>query len=239
MKDRFSNKGVFQKQTDAQALLRSGYAQQVHKPSIGLDKIFCFHASRSRMIAGFVGPLLLGLGSGISVSAGFGPLGFSVLLDGLHGSLAAPLWQSQLLLTLVFYLIAWKWAEIPLGMGTLPTLLLIGPAISLGATLTPINLSFSGHALAFTLGLIYFSLGIALSAAASLGPDGVTALSLAAEKRHGIPVARANFIWNASAICIGISLGGNYGAATLIGLFTVPLLIQLFLPWLRRSVVRP
>lgn len=207
--------------------------------SIGLDKVFCFRASPSRMIAGLLGPLLLGVGSGISVSAGFGPLGFSVLLDGLHESIGAPLWLSQLLLTVLFFFIAWKWAKIPLGMGTLPALLLIGPAISLGATLTPVSLSLVGHTLAFASGLILFALGISLAAAAKLGPDGVTALSLAAEKRHGFAIAKANFLWNGLAICIGITLGGHYGAATAIGLFAVPLLIQLFLPWLRGSVVRP
>ncbi|ASJ76353.1 YczE/YyaS/YitT family protein [Granulosicoccus antarcticus] len=205
----------------------------------GLDKVFCFQASRSRMIAGFLGPLLLGVGSGISVSAGFGPLGFSVLLNGLYESFGVSLWLSQLLLTLLFYLIAWKWAKIPLGMGTLPTLLLIGPAISLGATLTPVTLPVAGHVLAFAAGLSLFALGISLAAAAALGPDGVTALSLAAEKRHALPVPKANFLWNSAAICVGILLGGHYGPATVIGLFAVPLLIQWLLPWLRRSVVRP
>ncbi len=214
-------------------------ARQDSSTSPGLDKIFRFKASRSRMIAGFSGPLLLGVGSGISVSAGFGPLGFSVLLHGLYESFGAPLWLSQLLLTVLFYLIAWKWAKIPLGMGTLPTLLLIGPAISLGATLTPITLPMAGHALAFASGLALFALGISLSAAASLGPDGVTALSLAAEKRHGLPIPKANFLWNGTAICIGILLGGHYGPATVIGLFSVPLLIQWLLPWLRGNVVRP
>lgn len=206
--------------------------------TIGFDQVFCFRASRSRIIAGLLGPLLLGVGSGISVSAGFGPLGFSVLLDGLHGSFGAPLWLSQLLLTIVFYLVAWQWAKIPLGMGTLPTLLLIGPAISLGATLTPITLPFLGHVIAFGAGLTLFALGISLAAAAALGPDGVTAMSLAAEKRHGVPIAKANFLWNGSAIIIGVSLGASSGAATVIGLFLVPVLIQFFLPRLRKRYIR-
>ena len=230
---------------DKQHLPRSSNAPRICKarkdsaPSSGLDEVFRFQASRSRMIAGFSGPLLLGVGSGISVSAGFGPLGFSVLLHGLNESFGAPLWLSQLLITLLFYLIAWKWAKIPLGMGTLPTLLLIGPAISLGATLTPITLPMAGHAVAFVSGLTLFALGISLSAAASLGPDGVTALSLAAEKRHALPIPRANCLWNSLAICMGILLGGRYGIATFIGLFSVPLLIGWILPWLRGNVVRP
>lgn len=200
------------------------------------DKVFCIRASRSRMLAGFAGPLLLGIGSGVSVSAGFGSFGFAVLLDGLHTSFGVPLWASQVAVTILFYLIAWVWAKIPLGMGTLPTLFLIGPVISLGATFTPEALPFAGHLLAFAMGLFLFAVGISLSAAAALGPDGVTALSLAAEKRHGMPVPKATFVWNASAIVLGISLGGSYGVATFIGLATVPMFIQMMLPWLRARI---
>lgn len=217
------------------AVARSGLTPRVFTQA---GRLCRFRASRRRMCAGFGGPLLLGLGSGISVSAGFGPLGFSVLLDGLQASFGAPLWMSQCLLTVLFYIIAWKWARIRLGMGTLPTLLLIGPAISLGATITPGSLSFGGDLAAFLAGLILFALGISLSAAAALGPDGVTALSLAAEKRHRLPIPRANFIWNLLAIIAGVLLGGSYGPATVIALVTVPLLIQLLLPWLRRRVIR-
>ena len=203
MESRFSHNGV--RLNDIQDIRPLPRIHNVSQPSTlqpasstssGLDKVFCFQASRSRMIAGFLWLLLLGVGSGISVSAGFGPLGFSVLLHGLNETFGAPLWLSQLLLTVLFYLIAWKWAKIALGMGTLPTLLLIGPAISLGATLMPITLPMAGHALAFASGLTLFALGISLSAAASLEPDGVTALSLAAEKRHALSIPKANFLWN-------------------------------------------
>ncbi|MFK7853085.1 MAG: YitT family protein [Granulosicoccus sp.] len=201
-----------------------------------IEGVYCFKASRRRMFAGFIGPLLLGIGSGVSVSAGFGSLGFAVLLDGLNSSVGVPLWFSQVLVTLLFYFIAWFWAKIPLGMGTLPTVLLIGPLISLGATLTPEALPFAGHVVAFVIGLFLFSFGISLSAAAALGPDGVTALSLAAEKRHRVPVPRATFVWNATAIVLGITLGGSYGVATFVGLVLVPVFIQLMLPWLREKV---
>ncbi|MFK7993295.1 MAG: hypothetical protein AB8B87_04095 [Granulosicoccus sp.] len=194
-------------------------------------------ASPSRISAGLAGPLLLGLGSGISISAGFGSFGFSVLLDGLHHVLAAPLWFSQMFLTIALFSISWQWGSIRLGIGTLPALLLVGPAISLGATFTPEVLPFAWHAVAFVVGLFMFAFGISLSAAAALGPDGVTALSLAAEKRWHWPIPKANFIWNFTAIAIGVMLGGNLGPATIIGLFVTPVLIRFFLPVLRKRMV--
>lgn len=184
-------------------------------------------------MAGFFGPILLGLGQGISVSAGFGSFGFSVLLDGLYASFHTPFWFSQLVLTLCLFLLAWQWARIPLGLGSIPTLLLIGPAISLGATLTPQDFLFVGNLAAFITGLLFFSLGISLAAAAALGPDGVTALSLAAEKRIQWSVPRSTFMWNGMAITIGTGLGGNLGIASLAGLVCVPVLIHWMLPHLR------
>lgn len=201
------------------------------------SEIFIFRASPSRMIAGLSGPILLGIGSGISISAGFGSFGFSVLLDGVNQVLSIPLWVSQVVMTVLFFCIAWIWGRIPLGMGTLPALLLVGPAISLGASLTPLALPLAWHAVAFFVGLFMFAFGISLSAAAALGPDGVTALSLAAEKRWRWPVSRANFIWNFSAICIGMVLGGNIGPATVVGLIVTPMLIHYFLPRLRQRLV--
>ena len=108
--------------------------------------------------------------------------------------------------------------------------------ISLGAAVTPVELSLTGNFLAFALGLFLFSFGISLSAAAALGPDGVTALSLAAEKMRACPIPRATFLWNFTAIAAGVVLGGNFGAATLIGLFAAPVLILYFLKGLRPLV---
>ena len=198
--------------------------------------IIVWQASFGRILAGVSGPILLGIGSGISISAGFGSFGFAVLLDGVHHVLSIPLWISQILMTILFFGIGWNWGRIPLGMGTLPALLLVGPAISMGASVTPLELSLLWHTVAFAVGLFLFAFGISLSAAAALGPDGVTALSLAAEKRWRWPVSRANFIWNLSAISIGMLLGGNLGPATVVGLFMTPVLIHYLLPRLRRRI---
>ena len=204
-------------------------------PRIMEDPVYSrsIETTQARLLAGLCGPMLLGLGSGISVSAGFGAFGFSVLLDGIYTSSALPLWVSQVMITLLFYAVAGAWAGIPLGAGTLPSLLLIGPAISFGATVTPDSLGFAGNLLAFVVGLLLFALGISLAAAAKLGPDGITALCLAAEKRINLPIPHANFLLNFTAIIIGIWLSGRSGPATLAGLLVVPVLIKHMLPSLR------
>lgn len=189
-----------------------------------------------QVVAGIVGPLLLGYGSGVSLSAGFGPFGFSVLLDGLYQSFSIPFWVSQTIITISCYLIAWFWGRIPLGIGTISTLLLIGPAISIGAEMTPENLPLLGNLVAFFVGLVMFSFGISLSAAANMGPDAITALSLAAEKVNSLSIPLTSFLWNLMAIAVGFFLGGNVGVATILGLWLSPFLINFFLPRLRALI---
>ena len=45
-----------------------------------VKKLFSYRASRGCMLAGYIGPGFLGLGLGVSISAGFGAFGFSVWL---------------------------------------------------------------------------------------------------------------------------------------------------------------
>ncbi len=190
--------------------------------------------SLRRAFAGCIGPLLLGFGTGISASAGFGAFGLTVMLDGLYTTYGVPYWVSQTVLSIACYLLAWKWARIPLGLGTVPALLLIGPAISFGAGLTNMDPGFAGNLLAFIAGTLIFSFGIALSAAAALGPDSLTALSLAAEDAGKWPIPRSTFFFNVAAIAIGIALAGNFGIATVLNLLALPLLLHYQIPPLRQ-----
>ncbi len=196
--------------------------------------IFDFNVSRRRAFAGCSGPLLLGLGTGISASAGFGALGVTVLLDGLYNTYGVPFWVSQLTLSVVSYWLVWVWARIPLGLGTLPCLLLIGPAISFGATIAPQDLHFFGNVLALLIGTVVFAIGISMSASAALGPDAKTALSLAAEKKNHWPIPRSEFYFTLTALGIGIALSGNFGVGTILNLIAMPVLLKQFIPPMRR-----
>lgn len=201
-----------------------------------LGDLLNFDVSLRRMIAGCLGPLLIGCGTGFSASAGFGAFGITVLLDGIHQTYAISFWASQLALSIFCYAFAWKWAGIPLGLGTIPSVLLIGPAMSLAATMAPQNLSFTGNSAAFILGTLVLGFGIALSAAAALGPDARTAILLAAEKKHRWPIPRSSLFFNFSTILIGIVLNGNFGVATVLNLMLIPPLLARLVPALRQHL---
>jgi len=194
-------------------------------------------ASHRRIVGGCAGPLMHGIGAGISTSAGFGSFGAIVMIDGIHDTYQLPLWLSQWMVASSCFLIAWCWARIPLGVGTLPVLLLIGPALSFGATIAPQELGFIGNLIAFIVGTMVFSFGVALTAAAALGPDGQTALSLAAERANNWKIPHSSLFFAVITICIGIVLGGNFGVASIVNLMLVPVLLHYFIPPLRRYLL--
>jgi len=198
------------------------------------DGFVVLRASRRRIVGGCAGPLMHGFGAGISTSAGFGSFGAIVMIDGIHETYQLPLWLSQWMVASSCFLIAWCWARIPLGVGTLPVLLLIGPALSFGATIAPQELGFIGNLIGCVVGTLMYSFGVALTAAAALGPDGQTALSLAAEKANNWKIPYSSLFFAVTTICIGIVLGGNFGVASIINLMLVPVLLHYFIPPLRR-----
>jgi len=108
--------------------------------------------------------------------------------------------------------------------------------MGIGVGSTPVEPSLIGGVMALLLGLIIFSGGISLAAAAANGPDGVTALSLAAERVHQWPIPLSFVLWDLTAIAAGVILGGSIGIATVVGLIAVPLLMRLFLPAFRRVI---
>jgi len=197
------------------------------------SRLFDINASPRRIVAGAMGPVLLGLGQGISIAAGYGTFGLSVLLEGIHKTLFVPFWFSHTIIAICCYLLAWFWGRVPLGLGTLATLLLIGPAISFGSVIVPEGLSLAENISVFALGLFLFALGIALAASAALGPDAFSSLSLAAERVNHWNFPLATLLWDITAITSGMILGGSVGIATAIGLLTVPLLLHLLIPPLR------
>ena len=195
------------------------------------------NASPGRIFTGVVAPILIGLGLGVATSAGYGSLGFALLLESLIQTLLVPLWLILPVVTIIFCFLAWLWGRVPIGLGTLVTSLLIGPSVGVGADFAPVDPSFADNIVAVLLGLILFSGGISLAAASVLGPDGLTALSLAAERIHQWPISLSIVLWDLTAIAAGVILGGSIGIATVIGLIAVPLLIRLFLPAFRRVIV--
>lgn len=96
-------------------------ASHVSEPDWQPSGFVVVQASHRQMIAGALGPVLLGLGSGVSISAGFGSFGFSVFLDGVNQTAHVPLWLSQVIMTMIFFTLPgcgpefrWGWARLPL-----------------------------------------------------------------------------------------------------------------------------
>jgi len=218
------------------SLKSDNHASIVNADSRLFDGLFEMRASLRRIFAGVVAPILVGLGLGVATSGGFGSFGIGLLLESLGTVLPVPFWLLVPLVTFSCCLLAWILGRIPIGLGTPIALLLIGPAMGFGVGAASAAPSLMGDIVALLLGLILFSGGISLAAAAAYGPDGFTALSLAAERVHQWPVPLSIVLWDLTAIAAGVILGGSIGIATVVGLIAVPFLIRLFLPAFRRVI---
>lgn len=201
------------------------------------NELLNMNATPGRIFTAVVAPVLIGLGLGVATSAGFGSFGFALLLESLNKALFVPFWIVLTIVTASCCVLAWLWGRVPFGLGTLVALLVIGPAISVGVGFAPVDPTITDNIIALFLGLILFAGGISLAAASALGPDGVTALSLAAERMHQLPVFLSIVLWDLTAIAAGVILGGSIGIATVVGLIAVPFLIRLFLPAFRRVLI--
>ncbi len=199
--------------------------------------LFTKSASPKRIFTGLVAPVMVGLGLGVATSAGFGSFGFALLLESLIQALPVPFWLLLPIVTMSCCMLAWVWGRVPFGLGTLAALLLMAPTFSVGVGFDPMGPAITGSIIAILLGVILFSGGISLAAASALGPDGITALSLAAERMHRWPVFLSIVLWDLTAIAAGVIMGGSIGIATVIGLIAVPFLVHFFLPAFRRVVV--
>jgi len=208
--------------------------KSAHNAAEETGGIFNFRASTRRVVAGCAGPMLHGIGAGITTSSGLGSMGAIVMIDGIHQTYQLPLFASQWIVASSSFLIAWWWARIPLGVGTLPVIFVLGPALSLGSTLAPENMDFFGDLIACLVGTLVFAAGVAITAAAALGPDGQTALALAAEKKNNWPIPHSNLFFALTTIGVGVVLGGNFGLATLLNLMIVPVLLYFLIPPFRR-----
>ncbi len=183
--------------------------------------------SALRLIVGSISPCLIGLGVGISIPLQLGSFTFGAFFEGLLETFGIALWLSNLLLAFSLYFLAWFIGRIMLGVGTLPTIFLISPAIEIGAAIVPEDTPIVARLIILSISLAIFGLGILLSAAAALGPEPVSALCLAFESRYGWSISRSIFAMNLAATTLGFLLGGTIMAATVVSLFTPALFLAL------------
>lgn len=185
-----------------------------------------------------IGLVIFGAGLGLVVQGQNGQGPWTVFHEGLadHTPLSI---GTATIVTGVLLLVATLRLEVPIGIGTLLNVALIGPATDMTIWLVDTPGSSGARAALTIVGPFVTALGSGLYLGVHLGPGPRDGL-MAGLHQRGLSIRSARFLIEATAFSAGVVLGGTFGWGTLWWLLVIGPGVQWMLPRFdRRPRSRP
>lgn len=175
-----------------------------------------------------VGLVVFGVGLGLVVEGGYGQGPWTVFHEGLadHTPLSI---GTATIVTGVLLLVATLGLRVPIGVGTVLNVALIGPATDLTIWLVDTPGSVGGRAALTLAGPLVTALGSGLYLGVHLGPGPRDGL-MAGLHQRGLSIRVARFLIEATAFTAGVLLGGTFGWGTIWWLLVIGPGVQWMLP---------
>lgn len=162
--------------------------------------------------------VVVGYGVGFLLEAALGSDGYSMLISGISLSTKVPFWLVNIVVGVLFVLMAWARGVIP-GVGTLVQPVVVGVSVSVAMAQIPEPHGLPLRSAELALALVLLTLGVAGYLASNTGAGPTEAAAIAWD-----PPVR--FRWSYSAVqLIGAVLGWFLGAAFGVGTIVVILLL--------------
>lgn len=192
-------------------------------------------ASARRLPQLVTGLVIFGAGLGVVVQGTNGQGPWTVFHEGFadHTPLSI---GTATIATGVLLLIATLGMRVPIGVGTLLNVALIGPATDVTIWLIDTPASTAGRAALTIVGPILTALGSGLYLGARLGPGPRDGLMTGLHER-GLSIRIARFLIEATAFTAGVVLGGTFGWGTIWWLAVIGPGVQWMLPHFDRGPV--
>lgn len=184
------------------------------------------------------GVVLLGVGVGLLVAAGWGTGSWQVLDTGIARATGWSVGQASLAANAVTLLAAWALGRRPTP-ATVAVWLGVGPVIDLTLNLVAPGGSVVVRAVVFTVGTAAIAVGIAAMVAADVGLGPIDALWVAVMERTGWSVTRTQLTVAVVVTSAGTLLGGMLGLGTLVHTAAVAVTVGRVLPVLQRLAAPP
>lgn len=170
------------------------------------------HRLPARLLLLVTGCLVLGLGVAMLLTADLGSDGYSTLVNGVALGLGIPFLAANLLVSVVFLLLA-AVRRVPPGIGTVVQIVVVGVTVSVLLDVLETPDALVGRALLLVAAFPVLSLGIAAYLGSQLGAGPAEGAALAWDP----PVP---FRWSYSAVqgggaLVGWLLGATLGAGTI------------------------
>jgi len=179
-----------------------------------------------------IGLVIFGVGLGLVVQGANGQGPWTVFHEGFadHTPLSI---GTATIATGILLLIATLGLKVPIGIGTILNVALIGPATDATIWLVDTPDSTAGRAALTILGPLVTALGSGLYLGVHLGPGPRDGLMTGLNQR-GLSVRTARFLIEAAAFTAGVVLGGTFGWGTVWWLLTIGPAVQ----WMLRPFDR-
>lgn len=175
-----------------------------------------------------VGLVLFGAGLGVVVEGSNGQGPWTVFHEGLaeHSPLSI---GTATIATGILLLVATLGMRVPIGVGTVCNVAIIGPATDATIWLIDTPGSTAGRAALTITGPLLTALGSGLYLGVHLGPGPRDGLMTGLNQR-GMSIRTARYLIEAVAFTVGVALGGTFGWGTIWWLLVIGQGVQWMLP---------
>lgn len=169
-----------------------------------------------RWVMLFAGFAAWGFGLALFVRANLGMGPWDAFHQGLGFQTGLSIGTASII-TGLFILLLWIPLKERPGLGTIGNVLTIGPAMDLGLWLLPVEIeSYWLRGLMLLIGMACVGIGSALYLPAGLGAGPRDGLMLGLNRKTGWSIRLSRSLVEASALGIGILMGGKFGIGTVV-----------------------
>jgi uncharacterized membrane protein YczE len=166
------------------------------------------------------GLMLFGLGESLIITAGTGMSPWTVLAEGLSISTGLSIGALTFLISLAVLLLWIPIKQLP-GVGTILNVIIIAAVIEWSLPFLPHPEQYGFQILQALIGTLIVGFATGIYLIANLGPGPRDGLMTGFQRITGLPIAWVRVLIEVAVVCIGWTLGGTLGLATLLFAFGI------------------
>ncbi len=194
--------------------------KSVPKVSWSSEKPLNFSPSPVTILILCFGLMLFGLGESLIITAGTGMSPWTVLAEGLSISTGLSIGTLTFLISLAVLLLWIPIKQLP-GVGTMLNVIIIAAVIEWSLPFLPHPEQYGFQILQALIGTLIVGFATGIYLIANLGPGPRDGLMTGFQRITGLPIAWVRVLIEVAVVCIGWTLGGTLGLATLLFAFGI------------------
>lgn len=194
--------------------------KSVPKVSWSSEKPLNFSPSPVTILILCFGLMLFGLGESLIITAGTGMSPWTVLAEGLSISTGLSIGALTFLISLAVLLLWIPIKQLP-GVGTILNVIIIAAVIEWSLPFLPHPEQYGFQILQALIGTLIVGFATGIYLIANLGPGPRDGLMTGFQRITGLPIAWVRVLIEVAVVCIGWTLGGTLGLATLLFAFGI------------------